>query len=162
MEQQFRDAMSRFASGVTVVTTVDADGVPRGYTASAFASLSVDPPMVLSCLSGGADCHPSFVEAATFAVSILRPQHHEVAMRFASKGADKFAGGAFVEGKLGLPVLPDALAVVECRTEGLFPGGDHTIITGRVLHAWSDDGPALVYFMREFFELAGPMPAPAL
>ena len=162
MEQEFRDAMSRFASGVTVVTTVDAEGVPRGYTASAFTSLSLDPPMVLTTLAGTAESHPAFVTADTFAVSVLRPHHHEIAMRFASKGTDKFAGDDFTPGRLGLPVLPDALAVVECRIEALFPGGDHTIITGRVEHVWSHEGPALVYFMREFFELAGPMPAPVL
>ncbi len=161
-DEAFRDAMARFASGVTIVTTVAPDGSPRGYTASAFTSLSVDPPMVLSCLAEEAECHEVFVAAETFAVSILGPQHEDLAMRFATRGADKFGGGEFSDGSLGLPVLSNAIATVECRLEGLFPGGDHTILTGLVEHCTVGGGPALVYFMREFFEISEPKPAPAL
>lgn len=157
LSADFRAAMSRFASGVTIVTAYDGDGEPRGFTASAFCSLSVDPPMVLLCVGRDADSHPVFVAADRFAVSILRPEHRDLALRFAAKGDDKFAGGEFEKGPAGLPVLCDALATVECRVDGRFPGGDHTILTGVVeavaLGATDVTGSALTHYQREFWPL---------
>lgn len=152
---RFRDAMASFASGVTIVTTMAADGEPRGFTASAFASLSVAPPMVLACLSTEADSHEAFQAAQAFAVSVLRPQHHALALRFAARGADKFARGPFVPGRFGAPVLGDALAVVECELAATYPGGDHTILTGLVRHARSGTGTPLVHYGRRFWALPG-------
>lgn len=158
----FREAMAHFASGVTIVTTLDETGAQRGFTASAFCSLSGDPPMVLSCLSGSAECHPAFLATQRFAVNVLRPSHRELALKFAARGENKFGGGEFVGGRFGMPVLPDALAVVECRVEATHPGGDHTILTGLVEHATAADGGALLYFRREFWELGHThTPAPA-
>jgi flavin reductase ActVB len=94
-KQLFREAMSRFPSGVTLVTTVDADGDPRGFTATAFAGVSVEPPLVLTCLDRTADCHSAIFAARAFAVNILGSQHRALALKFATKGADKFAGAPF-------------------------------------------------------------------
>ena len=150
--QRFREAMARFASGVTVVTTIDEDAkVPVGFTASAFSSLSLDPPLVLVCLARSADCYPAFATAGSMAVSILRVDQQDVALRFATRGADKFGPTALVHGEVtGLPLIRDALAHVECELWDRFDGGDHVILVGKVLLARVADGEPLLHFNRRF------------
>lgn len=89
--EEFRAAMARFPSGVVVVTTRCQDGTPRGFTASSFCSVSLEPPMVLVCLANSADSAWSFARCDRFAVSVLTPVHQPLALRFATKGSDKFA-----------------------------------------------------------------------
>jgi flavin reductase ActVB len=147
----FRDAVARFASGVTVVTTVDSNHRPVGFTATAFSSLSLDPPLILVCLARTATSHAAFRSASTFAVSILSTEQEGVARRFATKGIDKFAGLPVDRGsRSGLPVIPDATAYLECQTVELLDGGDHTILVGMVLAAASTERPPLLYFNRRF------------
>jgi flavin reductase ActVB len=149
----FLAAMARFPAGVTIVTTVDELGKPRGFTASAFCSLSLEPPMVLVCLDSGADCHPAFLGAPRFAANILRPQHEPLALRFATKGANKFVGGEFQPGPGGIPVMPEALASVICAVQDRIPAGDHTILIGRVEEAAVGEGMPAVFFNRRFWRL---------
>jgi len=149
----FKQAMSCFPTGVTLVTTTDDDDKNWGFTANAFSSLSLDPPMVLVCVSKEADCCSAFRSARKFGVNILRREHESLARRFATKGKDKFAGGGFRKGNLGVPILPDALAILECTTETLVPGGDHTILIGLVEHAKVQDGYAAIYFRSAFHSL---------
>ena len=149
----FKQAMSCFPTGVTLVTTTDGNERDWGFTASAFSSLSVDPPLVLVCLSTEADCCSAFISAEKFGVNILKREHESLARRFATKGKDKFAGGEFRKGKLGVPILPDALAILECTTGTLVPGGDHTILIGLVEHAKVQDGYAAIYFRSAFHSL---------
>lgn len=153
LQARFREAMSRFPSGVTVVTTVDADGCPRGFTASAFAAVSVAPPLVLACLDSTADCHRAFLATRAFAVNILGVQHRALALRFASKGADKFTGSPFTDTMLGSPGLADAVAAVDCETAQLIEAGDHTILLGRVRHVRLGEGRPVVYAHRGFHDL---------
>ncbi len=155
-DKLFRDAMSSFPSGVTIVTTVDDEGRSWGFTASAFSSLSCDPPMILVCPSNKAECFGAFTAATRFAVNILAPEHEKLAIRFATKGGDKFANGDFVLGQSGMPILPHALVALECRLEGFYPGGDHSILTGIIEHANLHDGEAAVYFRGKFRSLASP------
>ena len=152
----FKEAMGYFPSGVTIVTTVDRDGRQWGFTATAFSSLSLNPPMVLACLAAKADCKEAFKFADRFAVNVLQPEHSELAIRFATKGVDKFAGNKFRTGELGLPVLSDALVSVECKMENVFPGGDHLILTGMVEYIELTKGDASVYFGGKFCLLAAP------
>ena len=146
----FRNAMARFASGVTVVTTTSEQGEPVGFTASAFSSLSLDPPLVLVCLEKKADSHAAFERAEQFAISILAEGQDDAAWRFASRGTDKFSGFESVPGpKTGLPLVPGALVHLECRMHERLPGGDHTILIGQVLTAQTDDGAApLLHYNR--------------
>ena len=152
----FKQALSCFPTGVTLVTTTDSDERNWGFTASAFSSLSLDPPLVLVCLSKAADCCSAFTNAQKFGVSILRREHEALARRFATKGHDKFAGEEFSKGDLGVPVLPDALAVLECTTDALVPAGDHTILIGLVQHVRVQDGHAAIYFKGDFHSLPQP------
>ncbi|MDI6028542.1 flavin reductase family protein [Corticibacterium sp. UT-5YL-CI-8] len=144
-------AFSLFPSGVVIAATVDASGARHGFTASAFTPLSLDPPMVLLCLNVSAQCFTAFSEAKRFAISVLRPEHRDHAMRFATRGGDKFEMGRFRSGPFGMPQLDDAMVNFECSVAGRFPGGDHIILTGLVEHVcYRESGSAMVHFMRSF------------
>jgi flavin reductase ActVB len=150
----FRQAMGRFPSGVTIVTTVDEHGRQWGFTASAFASLSLQPPRVLVCLNRAANCHESFSSADRFAVNILGAEHEELARHFATKAIDKFGGRNFQPGDLRLPLLPDAVATLECRTADRLRGGDHTILIGEPVSIRLRSGPPAVFYDRRFWRLS--------
>lgn len=147
----FRNAMARFASGVTVVTTRNGDGAVVGFTASAFTSLSLDPPLLLVCLQKDADCYAAFMGAERFAVSILAFGQSAVARRFATKAIDKLAGTPLVEGPAtGIPLIEGASAQAECLMRDRLDGGDHTILVGQVIRAASSDREPLLHFNRTF------------
>ena len=129
---EFRTALRSFATGVTVVTTRDREGRPSGLTASAFTSVSLDPPLVLVCVDHAATAHPDFRERGWFAVNILRREQEALSRRFAASGGDKFGGVACHEGRTGLPLLDGALATLECRIVEAHEAGDHTIFIGQV------------------------------
>jgi flavin reductase ActVB len=150
----FRQAMGRFPTGVTIVTTVDEHGRPWGFTASAFASLSLRPPQVLVCLDHSANCHDSFDSADRFAINILGAEHEELARHFATKAIDKFGGRVFEPGDLRLPLLPDAVATLECRAAGRLRGGDHTILIGEPVSIRLRSGPPAVFYNHRFWKLS--------
>jgi flavin reductase ActVB len=149
----FRDAMSSFPSGVTVVTTTDADGRWWGFTATSFCSVSMDPPLVLVCLSDTAECHPAFATAERWIAHVVHPEHADLAVRFATRGADKFADAGFVADEHGLPVLERACVTLDCVPHARYPGGDHTILVGRVERTRIGDDLPAVYFRRGFHSL---------
>lgn len=149
-----KQGFSLFPSGVVVATTVDADGVAHGFTASTFVPLSIDPPMVLVCLNRSAQCYHAFLSSSFFAISVLRPGHKDIALRFATRGADKFAGMPCETTASGAPVIEGALATFECAMTARHPGGDHVILTGQVERMRYDpEGDAMVHFVRSFRSL---------
>lgn len=148
---EFKAAMARFPSGVTVVITRDPNGQAFGFTASAFSSLSLQPPLILVCLDKGADSHPAFRGAGMFTVSVLEASQLDTAMKFATRGADKFGGVSVFDGAVsGMPLIEGATVHLECRTHEHLEGGDHTIIVGEVLTAASTDLEPLVHYNRHF------------
>ena len=150
----FKAAMSRFASGITIVTTREA-GQPAGFTASAFSSLSLNPPLVLVCLDKGADCFAAFEQAEMMGISILSHGQDEIAMRFATRGADKFGPGGLHDGPAtGLPLVTGGLAYVECRIHSRYEGGDHVILVGEVIAASAADAEPLLHYNRTFGHFA--------
>ena len=149
---QFREVFSRYPAGVVIVTTRDADGTAKGFTASSFTSVSANPPLVLACLNLTAECYPTFKTAEKFAISILRPHHQELAELFARRGADKFIEGQFVDSHHDLPVVKDALATLICKKADHFPGGDHVIIVGEVTQSLlGHPGDGMVHYQRKFW-----------
>jgi len=150
---EFRNALGRFASGVTVVTAIFADG-PWGMTVSAFSSLSLEPPLVLICIDKRAGGHDNLAVGSFFAVNILSDCQEEVSRRFASRDVDRFEGIRFRPGSTGAPLLDGALANIECRAIDAHPGGDHTIIVGEVLATEISDGKPLAYFRGSYAQLA--------
>ena len=153
-KDEFRSAMSRFASGVTVVTAKTEDGQPSGLTVSSFASLSLEPPLVLICIDKRASIHDLLVEGRHFAVNVLGEEQEILSRRFASRDADRFSGTGYAEGVTGVPLLNDVLVAIECRIVHTYPGGDHTIVVGEVEHAAVSDGKPLAYFRGGYAQLA--------
>lgn len=153
-KQEFRRVLGRFAAGVTVVTTVGDDGRPYGLTATAFTSVSLDPPMVLVCVDQRSDSHPHFHTAGVFTVNFLGVEDEHLSRHFAVSGGDKFAEVAFRRGITGAPVLAGALAFIECRIVEIMAGGDHTIFLGQVEAADARDGDPLLYYGGAYRRLA--------
>jgi flavin reductase ActVB len=152
----FAEAMSRFASGVTIVTALDQGAKAHGYTATAFSSVSMEPPLILTCLSMYAVCHPVFAATRKFCVSILADSHQSHALHFASKQEDKFREHAFAERFAGIPTVDGALATLGCRVHETVAAGDHLILIGLVEHVSLGEGEPLLYFERNFRNLQGP------
>ena len=156
----FRRVMSHFASGVTIITAWDADQRPTGLTASSFTSVSLHPPLILVCVSQKAQSYPAIRAAGRFAVNILSAGQEAISRRFAtttsSSGDEKFAGLDYRPGPLGLPILTDALAELECTVVHAYPGGDHTIFVAQVDAADSRgdaDKEPLLYFRGKYSRL---------
>ncbi|PXY33257.1 flavin reductase [Prauserella sp. PE36] len=150
----FKEAMASFPSGVTIVTTADDEGRWWGFTATSFCSVSMDPPLVLVCLSRSARCHPAFQRASHWLVHVIDPADAALALRFASKGADKFADAGFTVDERGLPALDRACVRLDCATHARHPGGDHTILVGEVERAHLRPATPAVYYRRDFRSLA--------
>lgn len=130
--RSLRQVLGAFVTGVTVITTVDADGRPHGLTANSFSSVSLDPPLILWSQSLTAPSHPVFRSADRFVVNILADDQVEVSNRFARGGADKFAGCKTSPGLGGVPLIEGCAAYLECRRIDSFPGGDHVVFLGQV------------------------------
>lgn len=151
--KEFREALSHFASGVTVVTTRNAAGQSVGLTASAFTSVSLEPPWVLVCVDRKSDSHDSLIHAGWFAINILARDQEALSRRFATAEGDKFAGIPYRTGIHGLPVFDDALTVLECRLIHTYNGGDHTICVGEVETARVLSGEPLLYYRHRYHSL---------
>jgi flavin reductase (DIM6/NTAB) family NADH-FMN oxidoreductase RutF len=143
----FLRVMGSFASGVTVVTVMDQDGVPRGFTASAVSSLSLEPRMLLVCVSERSSTLDVLARAGSFAVNILSADQQHVAQQFATADGDRFAGLRWRQGaETGNPVIDGALAYAECRLTDTCKGGDHVIVMGEILAGDAHEAEPLLYF----------------
>jgi len=127
-----RDALGCFATGVTVVTTVEKGGDPVGLTINSFSAVSLEPALVLFCLGERANSLPVFLAAEFFAVNILSLEQERLSSRFARAGGDKWSDLSFSRGLGGCPLLPGCVATFECRRKFSYPGGDHVILVGEV------------------------------
>lgn len=124
--------MGQWRTGVTIVTTKGANGKLAGLTATSFTSVSMEPPLVLVCVHKTIGSYEPMMSADGFAIHILGSEQEALSRKFATGGIDKFADQAYTEGLYGCPILPDALATIECRTANKVDGGDHTIFIGAV------------------------------
>jgi flavin reductase (DIM6/NTAB) family NADH-FMN oxidoreductase RutF len=130
--RELRHALGRFATGITVVTTLTPGHKREGLTANSFAALSLEPPLVLWSLNRNAMSRPSFEQSPHFAVNVLAAHQRHISNHFAKPQADKFEDLAWQPGLGGCPVLPDCLALFECRLERTLAGGDHVLFIGRI------------------------------
>jgi flavin reductase (DIM6/NTAB) family NADH-FMN oxidoreductase RutF len=142
----FRSALSRFASGVTVVTTKDQEGKQFGITVSAFCSVSLDPPLVLICIEKIAGSHHAFEQSGRFTINILSANEASVSEHFASLIEDKFAGIEYAVDEHGIPILPGSIATLQCVLFKTLDGGDHSIFIGQVEHVIVRGADPLIYF----------------
>jgi flavin reductase (DIM6/NTAB) family NADH-FMN oxidoreductase RutF len=150
---EFRAVLGRFPSGVTVVTTTAADGIDQGMTVSAFASVSLDPPLVLICIERTASAHDALATASGFVVNILSANQEQIARRFSIVDIDRFEGVGYGRSGNGYAVLDDVLGVIECSTFALHEAGDHTIIVGQVETANARNGSPLLYYRGGYAQL---------
>lgn len=152
--RELRDALGRFATGVCVITTVAEDGQALGLTANSFASVSLDPPLVLWSLQNNSDVYNIYASAKYFSINVLEKEHRELSNQYAKKGDHKMSAEHFRSGKHSTPVIHNALVTFECELEGTHEGGDHLIIIGRVrdMHA-RPDGDPLVFYSGGYREL---------
>ncbi len=137
--------LGAFATGVTVVTTLDASGVPWGFTANSFTSVSLDPPLVLVCLGRGAESCQVFEQAGGFAVNILSASQRGLSECFASPARDKFETVAWSAEATGSPLIEGTVGWLDCESHQCFDGGDHVIIVGRVVAFASTERRPLAY-----------------
>ncbi|MGY1840186.1 MULTISPECIES: flavin reductase family protein [unclassified Modestobacter] len=146
---RFREVMAGVATPVSVVTSM-AGGLPHGTTVSAFASLSMDPPMVLVSLDRGSELLALLRESGRFGVNVLGADHSSLALTFARKGGTgKFAGVAW-EADHDLPRLPGVPGWLACEVAQLVEGGDHVVALGTVVAAETTGGQPLTYHGRVF------------
>ena len=150
---EFRAALSRFPSGVTVVTSRAASGEQYGITVSAFCSVSLRPPLVLVSIEKGVASHRTLQEANAFVVNILGKGHDHISQHFALPSPVEFEGLRWRPGLEDIPVLEDALVSIECRLRDAHDGGDHTIFVGEVEAVTIRDGEPLVYFHGNYRDL---------
>jgi flavin reductase (DIM6/NTAB) family NADH-FMN oxidoreductase RutF len=146
--RRFRHVMGSFATGVTVITALGAEGQVIGLTANAFSALSIEPPLVLVCLDYGSGSYRQIQQHGAFAVNILSDQQADVALDFARRGPDKGAATKYRISDRSLPILEESLAWIECALDREYEGGDHAILIGRVLelHAIDEGSHPLLYY----------------
>jgi 3-hydroxy-9,10-secoandrosta-1,3,5(10)-triene-9,17-dione monooxygenase reductase component len=149
----FRRALGQFATGVTVVTTRDAAGHPLGLTVSAFCSVSLHPPLVLVCIDHRSEANAGMRESGLFAVNVLAEGQEDVSRRFAAPGRVKLQGFAFADGQHGLPLVPGALAHLECRVRSFHDEGDHAVWVGEVRALGAHPGRPLLYHAGDYRRL---------
>jgi flavin reductase (DIM6/NTAB) family NADH-FMN oxidoreductase RutF len=147
-ERSFRKALGCFASGVTVVTALDAGRRPVGVTVSAFCSVSLAPPLVLACLGERTADLDAYTGGGHFAVNILSDRQRDLSIRFASRSDDKWAGVEWAAWDSGVPILAGCLANLECRTVEARPLGDHVVLVGEVVRLHHDQGGAPLLYCR--------------
>jgi flavin-dependent trigonelline monooxygenase, reductase component len=152
-----------FPTGVTIVTTIAADGVPRGLTSNAVCSVSVEPPLLLFCLDKRSTTLPALLESKAFVVNFLAAGRGDLATRFATPTADKFAGTRWEPSTLagGSPILvDDNIAHAECTVSQVVDAGDHFIIIGLIAAGSSNGGTPLMYLRRTYAAWPDSEPAP--
>ena len=153
--KSFRSALRRFASGVTVVT-VEHDGELHGMTASSFASVSLEPPLILVCLDRASRTRGLILEKGSFAVNILAGDQEEVSRSFSKPGIKPFDRLPHRRGSGGDPVLDGSIASIECRLDQMVAAGDHDIFVGEVLACEARPGDPLLYYDQGYRALKDP------
>jgi flavin reductase (DIM6/NTAB) family NADH-FMN oxidoreductase RutF len=152
--EKFKKALSHFATGVTVVTSSTAQGLPVGLTANAFTSVSLDPPMILVCLDNKTGCIKAFSEGKRFAVNILRENQQALSDMFAGPQKYKFKNQTYDTWESDCPILSGCLVNLECLRVNVFEAGDHIILLGKVERIeHSDSGRPLLYYKSSYVRL---------
>ncbi len=148
-----RSAFGSFMTGVTVVTTLDESGVPVGFTANSFSSVSLDPPLLLVCPGKFLSSFEAFANCSHFAVNVLAEGQEEVSNTFASFKGDRFAQVPHSRDRYGSPVIDGAIAQFSCKTNQIIAAGDHSILIGEVCEFTHSSDQGLGYSGGQYFSL---------
>ncbi|MCB1701383.1 MAG: flavin reductase family protein [Pseudomonadales bacterium] len=152
--RELRNALGRFTTGVCVISAVSEAGQPLGLTANSFASVSLDPPLVLWSLQNNSDVFDVFAKPRYFAINVLAKEHEGHSGRYAKKGDHLLDPDHFRPGKFGAPIVHDALVSFECELHATHEGGDHLIIVGRVRDVQTrEDGEPLLFYSGNYRNL---------
>ncbi|WP_043931664.1 flavin reductase family protein [Bacillus sp. EB01] len=152
---KFKEVMGNYPTGVTVVTTVDENGTPVGLTVNSFASVSLDPLLILWSIDKRVSSHDLFTKSGKFAVNVLAAEQGDVCSLFAMKGADRFSQCEWELSEQNLPVLAGVTGVMQCKTFKTVDAGDHTILIGEVIEIESYNKEPLLYHKRTFGKIPG-------
>lgn len=154
-EQDFKNALKSWATGVTVVTSKTESFGLKGMTATSFSSVSLDPPQILVCINKSADTGDAVLEGGFFAINILKADQQEISNQFAgaSSQEERFANVNWHEGKTGSPVIDDALASIECTVIQKVLAGTHWVIIGEVQDVTCRSGEPLLYYDSSYREI---------
>ncbi|MFT4416124.1 flavin reductase family protein [Fredinandcohnia humi] len=148
--QRFKDVMGNYPTGVTVVTTVDENGVPLGLTVNSFASVSLDPLLILWSIDKRVSSYEPFIKTDKFAVHVLAGDQGDICSLFASKGTDRFGNCEWKLSDRNLPILSGAAGVMQCKMFKTVDAGDHTILIGEVVDIENYNKAPLLYHNRKF------------
>lgn len=152
--RELRNALGRFATGVCVITTVDAQGRAVGMTANSFSSVSLDPPLVLWSLQSGSDIYDTFAHPRRYAINVLSSEQMELSNQYAKKGDHVLDPAHYSPGRHGAPIIRNCLVSFECELDTTHEGGDHLIIIGRVKDVSSrPTGKPLLFHSGSYCEL---------
>lgn len=143
--REFRNALGDFATGVAIITALNGVGKPIGLTANSFASVSLDPPLVLWSVDRTSPLFDGFVRATHYAVHVLREDEQELARQFSDDEIDKFANVSCDSGVAGLPLLEHYSALFQCEVRSRHEEGDHVILVGRVISVLKQAARPLVF-----------------
>ena len=149
----FRSLLGRFASGITVVTTVDETGRDVGMTVSAFSSVSLDPPLVVICVARDASVFSELTAAHYVVVNILAAEQESLSRRFAGPVSDRFDGLGYSRAKTGAPILDDVLAWCECRVVHRHEAGDHLLLVAEAERGAVRNHKPLLYYRGGYAQL---------
>lgn len=150
----FRSVLGRFASGITVITTIDANGHDLGMTVSAFCSVSLHPPLIQVCIDRAASMFGALVTAEHFGVNVLSSEQEALSRRFSDNDSEhRFDGLGYARAENGVVLLEDALAHLECRVVSRCDAGDHMIFIGEVERASASAGSPLLYYRGGYTQL---------
>lgn len=153
---RFRELLGRFATGVTILTARDAAGRAWGMTASAIASVSLQPPLLLVCVDRAREVHPVLEQSGHFGLTILAAHQETLSRRFAELESGRFDGVPHHAGPHGVPLVDGGAAHIVCAREAAVPAGDHTIFLGRVVDGDATDLAPLLYYRGGYHGLGGP------
>lgn len=143
---EFRRACGRFATGVSVATALDGKGIPHGLTVSSFTSVSLHPPLILICLGHAVKSIEVFRSASHFGINVLHENQQDLSQRFATRGLDRFDGVDWLRGETGVPLIPGAVAQMECVVRKRVIAGDHDIFIAEMVASQVNEGDPLLYY----------------
>ena len=155
-QNEFKNALQRWASGISVVTTKTESFGTQGMTVTAFSSVSVDPPQVLVCINANADTGDGIQESKCFAVNILNSNQEDISNQFAGSCSQKerFSNVSWSEGMTGAPILNESLASLDCKVVKQISAGTHQIFIGEVRNVVCRSGEPLLYYRSAYLQLS--------
>jgi flavin reductase (DIM6/NTAB) family NADH-FMN oxidoreductase RutF len=155
----FKQIMGSYPTGVTILTTTDKDGKPCGLTVNSFASVSIDPLMVLWCLDRRSSSLEAFAKSEVFAVHVLAAEQQELCWAFAGKDPDRFSKASWSFSDNNTPVISDSLGVLECKKVQQIDAGDHIVFIGEVINIDKQDKEPMLFFRRNVGMIPANWPA---